>query len=120
MVISPTKMIEAGVRSDEHWNKLMSSMRNPVESAGDFNAQIAANQRGNDRLVNLIETMGVAEYQNALCSLGINWFQLLAECVPSFRNFPSSKLFNGYFPCTRCAISPLTEAKTTFCAGEEK
>ena len=68
-IIPPSKLITTGVINEEQWHGLISTMRNATESAGDFNAQIAANRRGHDRLINLIQTMGVAEYQVALCSL---------------------------------------------------
>ncbi|MCK5263145.1 MAG: hydantoinase B/oxoprolinase family protein [Gammaproteobacteria bacterium] len=68
-IIPPTKLIKAGVINEEQWNALISTMRNATESAGDFNAQIAANRRGHDRLINLIQTMGVVDYLAALCSL---------------------------------------------------
>ena len=87
-IISPTKMIEAGVRSDEHWNKLMSSMRNPVESAGDFNAQIAANLRGHDRLLALIQSMGLVDYQSALIALN-DYAEQLATA--NFREIPEGE-----------------------------
>ncbi|MCK5262031.1 MAG: hydantoinase B/oxoprolinase family protein [Gammaproteobacteria bacterium] len=69
LVISPTKLIKAGVRDENQWNDLIATMRNATGSAGDFNAQIAANRRGHERLINLIQTMGVAEYPAALSAL---------------------------------------------------
>ncbi|MCW8924200.1 MAG: hydantoinase B/oxoprolinase family protein, partial [Gammaproteobacteria bacterium] len=78
VVISPTKLIEAGELDAVQWAELMSVMRNPVESMGDFNAQIAANRRGHDRLRALINSMGAADYQNALLALN-NYAEQLAQ-----------------------------------------
>ncbi len=44
-------------------------MRNPNESRGDFNAQIAANRRGSQRVVELIQQMGSSRYIGALQAL---------------------------------------------------
>ena len=77
VVISPTKLIESGDLNVVQWAELMSVMRNPVESMGDFNAQIASNRRGHDRLLALINNMGVADYQNALVALN-NYAEQLA------------------------------------------
>ena len=87
-IIPPRKLIKAGVINENQWHELISDMRNATESAGDFNAQIAANHRGQNRLFNLIESMGVAEYQNALCSLN-NYAEQLA--LSSFKQIPDGE-----------------------------
>lgn len=90
MIISPTKLIKAGELDRGQWSKLVSSMRNAAESAGDFNAQIAANRRGQDRLLKLIQTMGVEEYQAALCSLN-DYAEQLA--LSSFEDIPDGEYY---------------------------
>ena len=69
LIISPTRLVEQGEVISSQLDELMSTMRNPAESAGDFNAQIAANRLGHTRLVELIKQMGLVSYQNALRAL---------------------------------------------------
>ncbi|MDH5710610.1 MAG: hydantoinase B/oxoprolinase family protein [Gammaproteobacteria bacterium] len=77
VVISPTRLIKSGELNAVQWAELMSAMRNPVESMGDFNAQIAANRRGHNRLMALINSMSISEYQGALVALN-NYAEQLA------------------------------------------
>ncbi len=91
-IIPPTKLIKAGIINEKQWSGLISGMRNATESAGDFNAQIAANRRGHDRLINLIQTMGVAEYQAALCCLN-DYAEQLA--LSSFCEIPGGEYCFG-------------------------
>lgn len=53
VVIAPHLLIAAGRRDEEFWATLMSKMGTPEQSAGDFSAQISANQTGVTRLVEL-------------------------------------------------------------------
>jgi N-methylhydantoinase B len=48
------------------WQRLMQKLRNPHDSAGDFNAQIGANRRGLERLSQLVAGMGLAAYRQGL------------------------------------------------------
>ncbi len=70
LLLPPTFLYRQGQRDDNVWQSLLTSTRNAAESAGDFNAQISANRRGLTRLIELIEPMGLAAYQQAL--VGIN------------------------------------------------
>jgi N-methylhydantoinase B len=69
LVIRPQKLVEQYVVNEMQLNRLMASMRNPDESRGDFSAQIAANRRGHQRLVELAQHMGVNQYRIALQAL---------------------------------------------------
>lgn len=69
LLIPPTFLFRNGLWDDKRWNALLSRFRNPDESAGDFNAQFAANQRGLARLAGLIEHMGLPDYRLALREL---------------------------------------------------
>jgi N-methylhydantoinase B len=66
VVISPAFIMRDDALEVEFFDNLMKRMRNPQESAGDFNAQIAANRRGLSRLSSLIDKLGVAVYQQNL------------------------------------------------------
>lgn len=69
LIISPTHLVKLGEVDRQKLDDIMANMRNPAQSEGDFNAQIAANRLGQTRLVELIGQMGTAEYQNALQAL---------------------------------------------------
>jgi len=69
LVIKPQKLVERYRLNENRLDELMTSMRNPVESRGDFNAQIGANRRGHNRLTELIRQMGADRYCSALVAL---------------------------------------------------
>ena len=69
LVIPPMRLVNHHRVDQAALDSLMSMMRNPDESAGDFSAQIAANRRGHTRLFELITRMGVERYRSALTAL---------------------------------------------------
>jgi N-methylhydantoinase B len=69
LVIPPMRLVKQYKVDRVALDSLMSVMRNPAESAGDFSAQIAANRRGHTRLIELISRMGVERYRAALDAL---------------------------------------------------
>lgn len=77
LVIQPQKLVEHYVIHEARMDRLMEPMRNPAESKGDFSAQIAANRRGYNRLIELIQQMGTQRYIKALDALN-NYAELLA------------------------------------------
>jgi N-methylhydantoinase B len=79
-VIPPSKIIRNGVMQQGVLDPLMAEMRNPAESGGDFQAQISANQRGLQRLRDLVEGMGAAAYRQALQELN-DYAQRLAAAA---------------------------------------
>jgi len=77
LVIQPQKLVEHDVIHEARMDRLMEPMRNPAESKGDFSAQIAANRRGYNRLIELIQQMGTQRYIKALDALN-NYAEQLA------------------------------------------
>jgi N-methylhydantoinase B len=69
LVIAPDKIIQQHEMQTSVVASLMSAMKNPADSMGDFNAQISANRRGIERLRALVEIMGLQRYRNALIAL---------------------------------------------------
>jgi len=69
LIIGPVLLVKNHEIVDSYFASLMSSMRNPEESAGDFIAQIAANRRGLLRLEALIMKQGLAHYRRSLAQL---------------------------------------------------
>ena len=69
VIIPPTKIIQQGEMQQAVVNRLMQAMRNPVESMGDFSAQISANKRGLLRLEELVNQRGIDAYLKNLHEL---------------------------------------------------
>jgi len=69
LVIPPTLLLRDDVIEDAVMDELLSGLKNPHQSHGDFSAQISANRRGIQRLQELIEEQGAIEYQRALIAL---------------------------------------------------
>ncbi|MFT6587453.1 MAG: N-methylhydantoinase B [Cycloclasticus pugetii] len=68
LVISPTKIMRGNQVSAE-FEQIKQALRHTIESTGDFNAQISANQRGAQRLLSVVEDMGAEKYERALTHL---------------------------------------------------
>ena len=69
LVISPVRLVQYGEVLEPVLKNILTRLRNPRESAGDFNAQVSANRRGLARLRELVEHRGVEEYFKALREL---------------------------------------------------
>jgi N-methylhydantoinase B len=80
LIISPIHLVKQNRVDRERLDEIMAIMRNPVESEGDFNAQIAANRLGRARLVELVNQMGMTKYKKALQSLNDYAEQLALSC----------------------------------------
>lgn len=57
--IAPTKLIAGGVMDTEFLDAFLRHVRNPKERLGDLKAQLAANEIGKKRLIELIEKYGL-------------------------------------------------------------
>ena len=68
-VIPPTIIVKNNELQTGVMNALMQFMRNPVESMGDFSAQISANRRGIERLQEIIKAQSVDAYFKSLEAL---------------------------------------------------
>lgn len=69
VVIAPTKMMRNGQIEQLVMDRVLSKLKNVDESMGDFGAQISANRRGMERLQAMIDSMGLAQYNQALDQL---------------------------------------------------
>jgi len=61
LIIPPVKLVRQGNMEHDLLNLILANVRTPLERAGDLWAQIAANQRGVERLVELVNRYGEAE-----------------------------------------------------------
>ncbi|MGV6825377.1 MAG: hydantoinase B/oxoprolinase family protein [bacterium] len=68
LVIEPVKIVAAGEDQQAVWARIAAGV-NGEESAGDIAAQLSANRVGADRLIELVNAMGVEPYEAALLAL---------------------------------------------------
>ena len=78
LLIPPTHLLKRDKEVTEVMRSILAALQNPIESHGDFSAQISANRRGLKRLQELLEIMGVDNYRQALIALN-NYAAKIAE-----------------------------------------
>ena len=61
LILPPVKLVHAGKMDEDLFALILANVRTPQERAGDLWAQIAANQRGAERLLELTSRYGVDE-----------------------------------------------------------
>lgn len=88
LLISPVHLVVAGQRDQALWQTMLSSTRSPLDSAGDFEAQLAANSAGQERLKQLVQQMGEEAYQVGLRALNA-YAERLADAV--FLSIPNGQ-----------------------------
>jgi N-methylhydantoinase B len=69
VIIPPLKLIEGGNLNQAVLSLILSNVRTPAEREGDLRAQIAANQKGHDRLLELVVKYGLPEVEAAMAAL---------------------------------------------------
>ena len=69
LVIPPTHLLKNHQLDSDVMQALLSDLQNPMQSHGDFTAQISANKRGMQRLLELVQLMGADSYLQALSAL---------------------------------------------------
>lgn len=69
LLIKPVKLVSCGDIQQPVLDYILDSLRNPVESRGDFNAQLSSVKTGVSRLTEVVRNLGPNEYQEALTAL---------------------------------------------------
>jgi N-methylhydantoinase B len=85
LVIPPLKLIERGTVNQAVMDLILANVRTPEERSGDLWAQIAANQRGEKRLIELAAKYGageVAYYMDELLAYTERMTRRLLEDLP--------------------------------------
>jgi N-methylhydantoinase B len=59
IIIPPVRLVQAGRMVEDVFNLVLSQIRSKRETAGDFRAQVAANNTGVRRICELVEQMGL-------------------------------------------------------------
>jgi N-methylhydantoinase B len=63
LIIPPVRLVKAGKPDQGLMDLILANVRTPQERSGDLWAQIAANQRGVDRLVEMVSRYGTSEVE---------------------------------------------------------
>ncbi len=90
LIIPPVKLFERGICNQAVLDLLLANVRTPEERRGDLWAQIAANQRGIARLVELAVNYGadeVAQYMRALQDYTERMTRTLLQALPDGEYF---------------------------------
>ena len=66
LVIPPTLLVRGGDMQQDILQPVLAAMANPAQMQGDLAAQMSANRAGADRLLELVNNMGIAAYQSGL------------------------------------------------------
>lgn len=82
LLISPVKIMRNN-KLTEAFEKIKQALHHSIESTGDFNAQISANKRGAQRLLAMVEEMGVKQYTDALTHLNAYGDRLMQQLLSS-------------------------------------
>ncbi len=69
LIIPPLKLIEAGQLNHGVMSLLLANVRTAAERAGDLRAQLAANRKGVDRVVEVVSRYGQAEVEFYMAGL---------------------------------------------------
>jgi len=69
LIIPPVKLVRAGQTDQAILDLILANVRTPVERLGDLLAQLAANQRGSDRLQEMVIRYGLQEIHTAMQAL---------------------------------------------------
>ncbi len=69
LIIPPVKLVRGGEMDRDILDLILSNVRTPEERHGDLLAQMAANRRGSDRLLDLVTRYGLDEVDDAMGQL---------------------------------------------------
>ena len=85
LIIPPLKLVQKGEINQAVWDLILANVRTPQERAGDLRAQLAANQRGAGRLIEMVSRYGVTEvshYMRELLAYTERMTRRLLESLP--------------------------------------
>jgi N-methylhydantoinase B len=86
LILPPIKLIEDGKLNEGVLALILANVRTPIERGGDLSAQLAANQRGVQRLQEIVSRYGshqVSFYMQALLDYAEQMTRQLLEDLPS-------------------------------------
>jgi len=97
LILPPIKLVEGGQINRGVWEMILANVRTPAERAGDLQAQLAANQRGVQRLLDLVSRYGTEElrtYSAHLLAYTERMTRALIQALPDGQYSFSDRLDN--------------------------
>jgi len=85
IIIPPLKLVKRGNLNRELFDFIMANVRTPEERTGDLKAQIAANQKGCQRMLDIVYRYGIDEiikYMDELLNYAERMMRILLEKLP--------------------------------------
>ncbi len=107
LIIPPVKLVVAGELNQDVLSIILSNVRTPEERSGDLKAQIGANQRGTNRLIELFLRYGqdeVSHYMQELLSYTERMTRRLISGLPNGKFSFSDNLDNNGITDTEIII----------------
>lgn len=86
LILPPIKLAENGQLNKGVWDMILANVRTPTERAGDLHAQLSANQRGVQRMLELVSRYGrevIAEYSQHLLAYTARMTRRLIAELPN-------------------------------------
>ena len=117
IIIPPLKLVEAGKLNQGVMDLLLANVRTAEERAGDLRAQLAANRKGVERLVEIIERYGqveVAHYMTGLLAYAERMTRALLADLPD-----GTYEFTDYLDSDGIDPEPVEISVTITIAGDE-
>jgi len=81
LIIPPLKLIQRGKLQEDILNIILANVRTPEERKGDLMAQIAANEKGKQRLIEVIKKYGVKKIQRYTDLIQLYTEKILRETI---------------------------------------
>lgn len=114
LIIPPLKLLKRNRLDEEILNLILVNVRTPIERRGDLMAQIAANKRGIQRLLENIDKYGfenIAKYSKYLIDYTEVLFKSLIEEIPDGKYYFEDFLDDDGFDETNIIIKVCIEVK---------
>jgi N-methylhydantoinase B len=117
LIIPPLKLVEAGQINQSVLNLLLANVRTPEERAGDLRAQLAANAKGVERVLELVNRYGETEtrhYMTGLLAYAERMTRTLIATLPDGQYY-----FEDFMDGDGLNPAPIKIAVTITISGDE-
>ena len=117
IIIPPLKLVEAGHINESLMALLLANVRTPEERAGDLRAQLAANNKGVERMLELLDRYGQTEVSNYMAGLLEYAERMTRALIAELPN--GSYTFEDYLDSDGIEPEPVKIAVTITIEGNE-
>lgn len=117
IIIPPLRLVEAGRLNESLMQLLLANVRTPEERAGDLRAQLAANRKGVERMLEVAQRYGQAEVSYYMKQLLIYAERMTRSLLADLPD--GSYSFNDYLDGDGIEPEPIEIAVTVTIKGDE-